>query len=95
MGVSGFVADTHKLVKDLESLINEQGLMGPEYEDPETSYYRSDLLEVVVVNDEVARLYKDSPRAVIRPPVPVATNPVLRCTRPISAEPDEGIRRPQ
>ncbi len=64
VGVSGFVADTHKLVKDLESLINEQGLMGPEYEDPETSYYRSDLLEVVVVNDEVARLYKDSPRAV-------------------------------
>lgn len=63
IAVSGFSADTYKLVKDVENLIHEKGLMGPEYEDPETSEYRSDLLEVVVVNDEVARLYKDSPRA--------------------------------
>ena len=75
VGVSGFSADTHKLIKDLEGLINDKGLMGPEYEDPDTNDYRSDLLEVVVVNDEVARLYKDSPRAVADHP---NLNPVTR-----------------
>jgi len=63
IAVSGFSTDTHRLVKDLEGIINEKGLMGPEYEDPDTNEYRSDHLEVVVVQDEVARLYKDSPRA--------------------------------
>jgi transcription elongation factor SPT6 len=63
VAVSGFTADTHKLVKDLENLISDKSLMGPEYEDPDTNDYRSDLLEVVIVNDEVALLYKDSPRA--------------------------------
>ncbi|KJR83147.1 transcription elongation factor SPT6 [Sporothrix schenckii 1099-18] len=75
VGVSGFSADTHKLLKDLESLISEKGLMGPEYDDPETNDYRSDLLEVVIVNDEVARLYKDSPRAVAEHP---SLNSMLR-----------------
>ncbi|EOO02700.1 putative transcription elongation factor spt6 protein [Phaeoacremonium minimum UCRPA7] len=64
IGVSGFSADSNKLVKDLENLVNEKGLMGPEYDDPDTGEYRSDLLEVVIVNDEVARLYQNSPRAV-------------------------------
>ncbi|TPX15737.1 uncharacterized protein E0L32_000071 [Thyridium curvatum] len=63
VAVSGWSSDTHRLIRDLESLIHDKGLMGPEYEDPETSEYRSDLLDVVVVNDEVARLYKDSERA--------------------------------
>lgn len=62
IGISGFSADTNKLVRDVEGLIGEKGLMGPEYEDAETNEYRSDALEVVVVNDEVARLYKDSDR---------------------------------
>lgn len=62
IAVSGFSSDTNKLVKDLENLVNEKGLMGPSYDDPETSELRTDLLEVLVVNDEVARLYKDSPR---------------------------------
>lgn len=68
IGVSGMCADTHKLVRDLESLVNEKGLMGLEFEDPESGDYRSELLEVVVVNDEVARLYKDSPRAIAEQP---------------------------
>ncbi|KAI0008117.1 SH2 domain-containing protein [Xylariaceae sp. FL0662B] len=63
IGVSGFSTDTHRLVRDLESLVSEKSLNGPEYPDPDSDDYRSDLLEVVVVNDEVARLYKDSPRA--------------------------------
>jgi transcription elongation factor SPT6 len=68
VGISGFSADTHRLIKDVEGIISEKGLMGPEYDDPDTNEYRSDLLEVVVVNDEVARLYKDSPRAVAEHP---------------------------
>ncbi|KAK0728681.1 SH2 domain-containing protein [Lasiosphaeria miniovina] len=75
VGISGFSADTNRLVKDVENLISEKGLMGTEYEDPETSEYRSDLLEVIVVNDEVARLYKDSPRAVADHPT---LNPLTR-----------------
>ena len=75
VGISGFAADTHRLVKDVESLISDKGLMGPEYDDPETNEYRSDLLEVVVVNDEIARLYKDSQRAVAEHP---SLNPMLR-----------------
>ncbi|CAJ2502609.1 Uu.00g100030.m01.CDS01 [Anthostomella pinea] len=63
IGVSGYSTDTHRVIRDLESLVNEKNLMGPEYPDPDTDDYRSDLLEVVTVNDEVARLYKDSPRA--------------------------------
>ncbi|KAI1500852.1 SH2 domain-containing protein [Biscogniauxia marginata] len=63
IGVAGFSADTHRLIRDIENLVNERRLMGPEYTDPDSDDYRSDLLEVVVVNDEVARLYKDSPRA--------------------------------
>ncbi|KAK3309161.1 SH2 domain-containing protein [Chaetomium strumarium] len=68
VGISGFSADTQRLVKDVEGIISEKGLMGPEYDDPGTNEYRSDLLEVVIVNDEVARLYKDSPRAVAEHP---------------------------
>ncbi|KAM7217809.1 Oxysterol-binding domain containing protein [Rhypophila decipiens] len=65
IGISGYSADTNRLIKDVEALIREKGLVGPEYEDPETGEdYRSDLLDVIVVNDEVARLYKDSPRGV-------------------------------
>lgn len=75
IAVSGFSSDTHKLVKDLENLVNEKGMMGPEYEVPETNEIQSDLLEVMVVNDEVARLYKDSPRAQIDHPT---LNPLTR-----------------
>lgn len=64
IGVSGFSADTHRLVRDLEALVHEKGLMGAEFADPDSDEYRTDPLEVVVVNDEVARLYKDSPRGV-------------------------------
>lgn len=63
IAASGFSSDTNKLVKDLENLVNEKGLMGPSYDDPETNELRTDLLEVMIVQDECARLYKDSPRA--------------------------------
>lgn len=75
IGVSGWCADSHKLVRDLESLVGEKGLMGPEFDDPETNDYRTEPLEVIVVDDEVARLYKDSPRALAEHP---SLNPVTR-----------------
>jgi len=75
VGISGFCADTNRLIKDVEGLISEKNLMGPEYDDPDTNEYRSDLLEVIVVNDEVARLYQDSPRAVAEHPT---LNPLTR-----------------
>ncbi|KAM3522938.1 hypothetical protein NHJ13051_005398 [Beauveria bassiana] len=75
IAVSGWSCDTHKLVRDLESLVSEKALMGPEFEDPETNDYRTEQLEVMVIDDEVARLYKDSPRALAEHP---SLNPVTR-----------------
>lgn len=75
IGVSGWCADTQKLVRDLESLVSDKGLMGPEFDDPETNDYRTEPLEVIVVDDEVARLYKDSPRALAEHP---SLNPITR-----------------
>lgn len=75
IGVSGWSATTHKLVRDLETLVNEKDLQCAEFEDPETGEYRTEPLEVMVINDEVARLYKDSPRALSEYP---SINPVLR-----------------
>jgi transcription elongation factor SPT6 len=68
LGVSGWSVETHKLITTLRDLVKEQGLNSAEFEDVETGEERSELLEVVVVNDEVARLYKDSPRAVVDHP---------------------------
>ncbi|KAI0171215.1 SH2 domain-containing protein [Pestalotiopsis sp. NC0098] len=68
IAVSGFSADTQKLVRDIEGLVGEKRLMGPDFEDPDSGDYRSELLDVFVVNDEVARLYKDSPRAIAEHP---------------------------
>ncbi|KAI1443319.1 transcription elongation factor Spt6 [Annulohypoxylon stygium] len=63
IGISGFSTDTHRLVRDVESIINEKGLTTPEFTESNGRDYTSELLDVVIVNDEVARLYKDSPRA--------------------------------
>ncbi|KAI9900154.1 hypothetical protein N3K66_004416 [Trichothecium roseum] len=64
IAVCGWSAQSHKLVTDLESIVREKSLLGMEYHDSRADEYRQDLLEVLVVNDELARLYKDSPRAV-------------------------------
>ncbi|KAH6665904.1 transcription elongation factor SPT6 [Plectosphaerella plurivora] len=68
IGVSGWTADTHRLVRELESLVSERGLMGAAFDDPETGETRIEPLEVIIVNDEVARLYKDSPRGLSEHP---------------------------
>lgn len=75
IGVSGWSADSHKLVVDVENLVRDKSLMGSEFEDPDTNDWRTEPLEVITVNDEVARLYKDSPRAHAEHP---SLNPVTR-----------------
>jgi transcription elongation factor SPT6 len=75
IAVSGFSSDTYRLVKDLETLVNERGLVGDTLQDPTTDEDQTELLEVVVVNDEVARLYKDSQRAAVDHPT---FNPAIR-----------------
>ncbi len=62
IAVSGFSTETRKLYKHMEDIIEGKRLLGPEYED-EDGTLRNDKLDVVVVNDEVARLYQSSERA--------------------------------
>ncbi|KAI9823150.1 MAG: Transcription elongation factor spt6 [Thelocarpon impressellum] len=68
IGLSGFSTETRKLVMDLERIVGEEDLRGAEFEDLETLEERSEKLEVVVVNDEVARLYQTSARASLEHP---------------------------
>ena len=63
IGVSGFTVETRNLLTDIEKLVNEEDLRGAEFEDPETGDEVSKKLDVVMVNDEVARLYQASDRA--------------------------------
>ena len=67
VGVSGFSAETRKLYKLLEEIVESKELRGADYED-EDGNDRSDKLEVVIVNDEVARLYQTSERANLEHP---------------------------
>ena len=68
IGVSGFTTETRKVVIDIEKIVEEEDLRGAEFEDGETGEERSERLEVVVVNDEVARLYQNSNRAALDHP---------------------------
>jgi transcription elongation factor SPT6 len=68
LGIGGFSVETHKLITNLRDLVSEKGLRGAEFEDPETGEDISEPLDIIIVNDEVARLYKDSPRAAVDHP---------------------------
>jgi transcription elongation factor SPT6 len=63
IGISGWSVETRKLYKDVQEIIQQNGLTGPMYEDENTGAERSDPLDVIMVNDEVARLYYNSGRA--------------------------------
>ncbi|KAL8801275.1 MAG: hypothetical protein Q9182_004582 [Xanthomendoza sp. 2 TL-2023] len=67
IGVSGYSADSRRLYKLLDDIIERKNLRGPTYEDDDGND-RSDRLELVIVNDEVARLYQTSTRAAIQHP---------------------------
>ncbi|KAL9110100.1 MAG: hypothetical protein Q9227_005293 [Pyrenula ochraceoflavens] len=62
IGISGFSPETRKLHQHLQALVKEKDLRGATYTDDDDREV-SDLLDVVVVNDEIARLYQTSDRA--------------------------------
>ncbi|KAF1935386.1 transcription elongation factor-like protein spt6 [Clathrospora elynae] len=64
IGVSGFSVETRRLYKDIQDIINMRGLTGPTHEDDETGTEKNEPLDIIMVNDEVARLYHTSGRAI-------------------------------
>jgi transcription elongation factor SPT6 len=62
IGISGFSVETRKLYKDLQEIISQYDIRGNTYDDDDGNE-KTDPLEVVMVNDEVARLYWNSQRA--------------------------------
>lgn len=68
IGISGFTVETRRLYKDVQEIVNSYNLSGPTYEDESTGAERTEQLEVIMVNDEVARLYHTSPRSTVEFP---------------------------
>lgn len=68
VAVSGWSVETRKLYKELQDLVESKALMGAPYEDQEEDRERQDPLDVIIVNDECARLYGLSKRAEIEHP---------------------------
>lgn len=62
VAVAGWSVETRRLQKDLQEVIEKFQLRGTSYED-EDGRDSADQLEVVIANDEVARLYYTSDRA--------------------------------
>lgn len=62
LGVSGFSAETRKLVLQLKDIVAKKDLRGADFEDDD-GRDNNELLEVIIVNDEIARLYQTSSRA--------------------------------
>ena len=67
IGVSGFSTETRKLFKQLEEIVDIKNLCSAPYEGDDGEE-RTDRLDVVIVNDEVARLYQTSNRATMEHP---------------------------
>ncbi|EER42827.1 transcription elongation factor spt6, partial [Histoplasma capsulatum H143] len=67
IGVAGFSPETRKLYKQLVDLVSSKDLRSATYTN-EYDEEVSDHLEVVIVNDEVARLYQTSERAKMEHP---------------------------
>ena len=67
VGISGFSPETRKLYNQLTTIVKDRDLRGAIYED-EDGRDKSDLLDVVIVNDEIARLYQSSERAKLEHP---------------------------
>lgn len=62
IAVSGWSVETRRLYKDLQEIVDKNDLRCAPYEDEDGSE-RSDKLDVIIANDEVARLYYTSDRA--------------------------------
>ena len=66
IGVSGFSPETRKLYKDLQELVDRHNLEVSEIDEVEEDEDKK--LQVIIVNDEVARLYHTSERAIAENP---------------------------
>jgi transcription elongation factor SPT6 len=73
IGVSGFSPETRKLYKDLQDHVESHNLEISEADEIENPDDRK--LEVIIVNDECARLYHTSERAIVENP---ALPPIAR-----------------
>ena len=67
IAISGLSADTRKLYKQIEEIIERKDLRGADYEDDDGNG-QSDKLDVIIVNDELARLYQNSYRGAMQHP---------------------------
>jgi transcription elongation factor SPT6 len=67
IGISGFSPETRKLYNQLTTIVKDKDLRGAIYEDDD-GRDKSDLLDVVIVNDEIARLHQSSDRAKLEHP---------------------------
>ena len=67
IGISGFSAETRKLYKQVDDIVERKALHCADFED-EDGNPMSDKLDVIIVNDEVARLYQSSDRANLEHP---------------------------
>jgi len=67
IAVSGFSVEARTLYKNLQLIIDQHNLLGPSYEDEDDNEKR-DKVEVIQVNDEVARLYHTSERSTLEYP---------------------------
>ena len=63
VAISGWSVETRRLYKDLQDIVEKYGLHGPIFEDQNTGDEVRPPLEIVTINDEVARLYHTSERA--------------------------------
>jgi transcription elongation factor SPT6 len=69
VGVSGLCVETRKLLKDLQEIVEQNHLEGPDYNDEDDEDDEDDdrrkraPLDVILVNDETARLYWLTPKA--------------------------------
>lgn len=64
IAVSGFSVEARTLYKNLQLIADQHNLLGPEYDDDDGNEKR-DKMEVIQVNDEVARLYHTSERSTL------------------------------
>ena len=82
IAISGWSVETRRLYKDLQDIVDRYGLHGPSSENPDTGEEVKPPLEVVMINDEVARLYHTSERAhKDYPGVPPLTRYVIALAR--------------
>jgi transcription elongation factor SPT6 len=62
IGVAGFTPSTRKVLENVRTIIHGKNLVGPTYIGPDDRD-QQDLIPLIIVNDEVARLYHTSEKA--------------------------------